>query len=228
MSNLRVERDTEILIDNQLKNLGWNNDPHSKDRNVYLQRVKTEEQKKKLQGKRPDYILYISNSNDPIAIIEAKKVGQNIHEAIKQGLDYAKKLNCPLVFATDGIFTKTIHAKFNKPLKLNGEEIDELMRETLALKYLKTNEVNTLDKKVIKSRGELISIFGTVNNLLREEGLQKGLERFLEFANILFLKVLSEIEDGKEERGEKSEIDTAYRWNFFRDKTGQELLSYIV
>ena len=46
MSKLRVERDTEILIDNQLRNLGWNSDPNSKDRNVYLQRVKTEEQKK--------------------------------------------------------------------------------------------------------------------------------------------------------------------------------------
>ncbi|NBV06886.1 MAG: restriction endonuclease subunit M/S [Proteobacteria bacterium] len=223
----RIERDTEILIDNQLKNLGWNNDPNAQNRNVYLQRVKTEEQKQKLQGKRPDYTLYPTNSNTPIAIIEAKKPGQNIHDAIKQGVEYAEKLNAPIVFATDGVFTKTIHLKVNKPLMLNGEEVDELIRETLALKYLKTNEISTLDKKVIKSRGELISIFGTVNNLLREEGLQQGLERFTEFSNILFLKVLSEIEDGKEERGEKSKIDMAYRWNYFRDKSGQELLSYI-
>jgi type I restriction enzyme M protein len=75
---LTIERDTEILIDNQLRNLGWNNDPKSKDRNVYQQRVKTESQKEKLQGKRPDYVLYKSGSNEPIAVIEAKKPGQNI------------------------------------------------------------------------------------------------------------------------------------------------------
>ena len=224
---LRVERDTEILIDNQLVNLGWDNNPDSRVRNVYQQRVKTEQQKKKLKGKRPDYVLYPTNSNTPLAIIEAKKPGQNIQEAINQGVDYANRLDASIVFATDGIFTKTIHVKENKPLKLNGEELDELIRETLALQFLKTNEVNTLDKKVIRSRGELISIFEIVNDLLREEGLQKGLERFSEFSNILFLKVISEIEDGKEKVGLESKIDQAYRWNYFRDKKGNELLSYI-
>ena len=41
------------------------------------------------------------------------------------------------------------------------------------------------------------------------------------------MKVLSEIEDGKASRGEKSFIDPAYRWNYFRDKSGTELLSYV-
>lgn len=227
MSLLSVERDTEILIDNQLRNLGWHNDPRSPQRNVFQQRAKTSEQKKKLQGLKPDYILYHSDSNSPLAVIEAKRRGRNIHEALQQGIQYADRLDAPIVFATDGVFTKTIHSKVRKPLMLNGEELDELIRETLALKYIATNEINTLGKKVIKSRSELISIFSTVNSLLREEGLQKGLERFTEFANILFLKVLSEIEDGKEESGEKSKIDAAYRWNYFRNKKGKELLSYV-
>ncbi|MGA2368899.1 MAG: type I restriction endonuclease, partial [Dehalococcoidia bacterium] len=227
MASLTVERDTEILIDNELVNLGWKKDPHSKDRNVYLQRVKTDDQRRKLGRQRPDYTLYASGSDDPIAIIEAKKPGQNIHEALNQGLRYAQCIDAPLVFATDGVFTKTLHAVINKPLMLNGEEIDELIHEALALKYLTTNEVSTLDKKVIKSRSELISIFDTVNRILREEGLQQGLERFTEFANILFLKVLSEIEDAKEQRGEQSKIDYAYRWDYFRNLKGQELLSYV-
>lgn len=227
MPTLSIERDTEILIDNQLVNLGWNNNPRSKVRNVFQQRVKTESQKKKLKGKRPDYALYQTGSNDPIAIIEAKKPGQNIQEALNQGLNYANCINAPIVFATDGVFTKTVHAKFNKPLKLNGDELDELIRETIALQYLDTNEVCTLNKKVIKSRSELISIFERVNELLREEGLQQGLERFSEFSNILFLKVLSEIEDGKEELGQISKIDKAYRWDYFKQKKGQELLSYV-
>lgn len=227
MNTSRIERDTEFLIDTQLKNLGWNSDPYSSSRNVYMQRVRTEQQRAKLQGKRPDYTLYPTQSNDPIAIIEAKKPGRNIHQALAQGGQYAQRLDVPLVFATDGVFTKTLHTKSNRPLKLNGEEIDELIREVLALRYLTTDEVVTLDKKVAKSRGELIAIFDTVNDLLREEGLQQGLERFTEFANILFLKVLSEIEDAKEDRGEESSINRAYRWDYFREKKGTELLSYV-
>ena len=92
-----------------------------------------------------------------------------------------------------------------------------------SLKYIVTNEVSTLEKRVVQSRSELISIFATVNTLLRGEGLQQGLERFTEFANILFLKVLSEIENGKEECGEQSAIDPAYRWDHFRDR---KALSY--
>mgnify|MGYP001592420925 CR=1 FL=1 len=227
---LKVERDTEILIDNQLKNLGWDNSPNSKDRNVYQQRVKTKKQKEQLQGERPDYVLYQSHSDIPIAIIEAKKVGCNIHEAIQQGIKYAKKIDCPIVFATDGVFTKTIQTKVNKPLKLNDEEIDELIRETLALQYINTNEFNSLNKKVIKSRGELISIFATANDYLRREGLKNGEERFTEFSNVLFLKLISEMEDIKDEIGNKKDesiIAKSFRWNYFKNKRGTELLSYV-
>jgi hypothetical protein len=49
MSLLNVERDTEILIDNQLSNLGWHRDPHAPNRNVFQQRVKTDEQRRKLR-----------------------------------------------------------------------------------------------------------------------------------------------------------------------------------
>ena len=227
MALLSVERDTEILIDNQLRNLGWNNDPRSSHRNVYQQRTKTEAERDKLQGLRPDYVLYPTESSRPLAVIEAKRRGRSIDHALGQGVKYATRLDAPIVFATDGVFTKTIHAKIGKPLMLNGDDLDELVREALAVKYMATNEVSTIGRRVIESRSELISIFSTVDDVLREEGLQKGLERFTEFANILFLKVLSEVEDGKEERGEQSAIDPSYRWNHFRDKKGYELLSYI-
>ena len=138
------ERDTEILIDNQLRNLGWENEPQSANRNVYQQRVKTQEQRQKLQGLKPDYVLYPSNSSVPLAVIEAKRKGRNIHNALCQGTEYAKLLGAPLVFATDGVFTKTIHVRVRKPLILNGEELDELIREALAIKYIGTNEVQTL------------------------------------------------------------------------------------
>lgn len=222
-----IERDVELLIDTQLRNLGWDCDPQSGSRNVYQQRAMTDRQRTKLRGKRPDYILYRSDSSDPLAVIEAKRPGRKIHDALDQGAGYASAIDAPLVFATDGVFTKTLHLKANRPLLLNGEEIDELIRETLALRFLVSNEIDTLDKRVVRSRRELVSIFETVNKILREEGLQQGLERFSEFANILFLKVLSEVEDAREEQGLGATIPTEFRWDAFKGKRGEELLGYV-
>ena len=227
MALLNVERDTETIIDHKLKNLAWIDHPYSATRTVWKQSVKTEDQKKRLAGLRPDYTLYPSNSDSPLAIIESKKQGANIHETLNQGISYARLIGAPIVFATDGVFTKTVHLKTHKPLFLNQEEVDDLIKETLALRFLKTNNVSTLDKRVIKSRGELISIFSRVNDLLREEGLQQGIERFSEFANILFLKVLSELEAIKEESGEPTSINRAYRWETFRDMEGETLINYV-
>ncbi len=224
MSTLSIERDTEVLIDTQLRNLGWSSNPRARDRNVYQQRVKTEAQRRNLHGKRPDYVLYPSMGNDPIAVIEAKRPGRNIQEALGQGIEYAKALEAPIVFATDGVFTKTMHVKFDRPLVLNGEEVDELIREALALRFLSSNEVNTLNKRVIKSRSELISVFERVNDLLREEGLQQGLERFTEFSNILFLKVLSEVEDGKEATGNHRASIMSTAGTTLRRRRGQNYL----
>lgn len=42
----------EALIDEQLKNLGWDNT------NIYRQQPKTDKQRQILGRKRPDYILY--------------------------------------------------------------------------------------------------------------------------------------------------------------------------
>lgn len=60
------ERDIETLIDNELRYLDWSDNP--KDMlscNVFKQRAKTQEQERKFAGKRPDYVLYKNNSNEP-------------------------------------------------------------------------------------------------------------------------------------------------------------------
>jgi type I restriction enzyme M protein len=222
-----IEKDTEYLINNQLQNLKWILDTKNPKRNVFFQHPKTKKQQKLLEGKSPDYVLYPTSSDDPLIIIEAKRAGESINKALEQGIHYAKKLNAPIVYATDGVFIKTIHIKENKPLILNGEEIDEFIREIIAIQYIGTNEINTLDKKVIKSRSELISIFSTANNLLRSEGISAGIERFSEFSNILFLKLISEIEEINEELDQPINIPKHFRWNYFKDKKGEELLYYV-
>lgn len=53
------------------------------------------------KGKRADYILYYK-PNIPIAIIEAKDNKQTVRSGIQQALDYAKILDIPSVFSSNG------------------------------------------------------------------------------------------------------------------------------
>lgn len=193
MDTATLEADTRILIDKSLENLGWV--LGGRYQNVYFERPKTSKEQQLLGGERPDYVLYSKDErgeDKAIMIIEAKRRGARVDTALEQGIRYAKKLDAPMVFATDGLFCKSYHAKFDRTPILNGEEVDEFLRECLAKKYFSSWEVNTVSPKVQYDRGELIKIFDEANNMLRGLGLRAGIERFGEFANILFLKLISE------------------------------------
>lgn len=224
-----VERDTETLIDTQLRNLGWIDTPKVAARNVWKQTAKTPEQREVLGRRQPDYVLYETGTDRPLIVIEAKRQYENLESALSQGADYCRALDAPICFATDGIYTKTKHIDSCKPLFRDGEEIDEFVREALALRYIQagTNWIETLDKQVIKSRAELIQVFEAANNALRYDGVQSGRDRFSEFANILFLKLISEAEEIREAEGKPPSIDRAFRWDSFRNKHGQELLHFV-
>ena len=52
--------------------------------------------------KRADYILYHKKPSIPIAVIEAKKAAKSIASGLQQGLGYAKDLDIPFVFSSNG------------------------------------------------------------------------------------------------------------------------------
>jgi type I restriction enzyme M protein len=223
MMNFPLEPYVRTQVDERLKNLGW--DITGAGKNVFLEQPKTEAERLKLKGKRPDYVLYEKGKDTPLIIIETKKPGTNINLALEQGKEYARVLGAPIVFATDGVYYKSLHAQTLKPLLLNGEEVDELIRELLAIQFLQegTHELNTIPKEVQVSRQELITIFDEANNALRVEGLRAGIERFSEFSNILFLKLLSEIDNLKD----TPEFDRKFKWDFYKGKPADEILDYI-
>ena len=221
------ETDTRTLIDNQLRKLGWIDDPKNTNRNVFKETAKTEEQRKSLEGKRPDYILYQSNSKNPLIIIEAKKENSDLKKGLLQAINYAKKIKCPIVFVSNGIQTKSYHVIFNNPLFKNNEEIDDFIKESDTLKYQETNELFTIDKKVLHNRGELIRIFKKANEILRTEGIRAGSDRFSEFSNILFLKLISEIDEDKESNQMTSHVKKSFRWDSFKSFKGDQLLKFV-
>ena len=224
-NTMPLEAETRLLIDRSLENLGWKF--KGKDKNVFVEQPRTEKERKKLGGKHPDYVLYSKESDTPIIVIEAKKKGSRIDVALEQGIGYARTLEAPLVFATDGVFCKAFHTGANRTPILNGEEIDEFIREALALRYLTSYEVNTVSPKVQYDRKELIRIFDEANNMLRGEGLRAGIERFGEFANILFLKLISETEQIKRERGTKTKFDFACSWDSIKQIPSSTRIEYI-
>ena len=219
---MTIEADTRWIIDNNLSNKNWVLNPNDKNRNVFFEGdIPNAELNKKLKqlGKRPDYILWDNNANTPLGIIEAKKGGGDISTAFPQAIEYATILNAPLVFVMNNSYcqTKFITNKENqsngKPLFINENEVNELIREVEALQFLRdnTNSIYTIDKEVIISRQELIRIFENLNDVLRGEGLTAGIERLNEFANVLFVKLFCE-------KNNKLEI-----WNTFKT-TADELL----
>jgi type I restriction enzyme M protein len=130
-----------------------------------------------------------------------------LKQALEQGIRYAKNFKAPLVIATDSVFTKCFHVSSQKNLTLDGEDFGDLLSEEQALKFIEQPQLVSKEDKKILTRNELIKVFEEVNELLRHDVLQAGDERFSEFANILFLKIFSEIEEKKLKNNEPITID---------------------
>lgn len=189
-----TESEVETVIDLQLGDHGWKINPKEADRNVYKQQARTKEQKRLLAPNRPDYVLYaFDDSDNPTVVIEAKKPNKSLSVAIEEGINkYARKLGVPIVVATDGWRVKTWHVARNEPLFLNGREVDELFSPAVARHFVNDNHFNTFSKDVTLTQEDLIRKFKKANDILKSEGLSAGIERFSEFANLMFLKLHTE------------------------------------
>ena len=52
------------------------------------------------QGKRADYLLYISENN-PIAVVEAKDNRHSISHGLQQAIEYAQMLDLPFAYSSN-------------------------------------------------------------------------------------------------------------------------------
>ena len=229
---LPLESATRKEIDLILKNLGWNIDEFHKDCNVFTERVKTKKQQKQIRdlfpkGRFPDFVLYASNTDEPIAIIEAKRIGSNIKKALKQAEDYALCLGVKIVFAVDGGIVEAKHIDEDKYLKIDNNLVSELLSEKFINRFIEKGPEIYTPRKATKTREDLIGVFKKTDDLLREEGLREGVERFTEFSNLLFLKLIDEIEDDRELNGEPRRIEKQYTWSAFYKKPANEMLNYV-
>ncbi len=91
----KSEEDAKTLIDEHLRNRGWNLTDFSKIRKEYPTPA----------GRPVDYIFF--DKNGKIAILEAKKPGKDLYGALEQAKDYAKEfqdvgVDISLIFSSDG------------------------------------------------------------------------------------------------------------------------------
>lgn len=99
MQNLYSEDDTRVkLIDAKLYASSW------KEENIIRNYYFTDGRKlignKRAERKFADYLLKFQNNN--LAIIEAKKQNKDALDGLSQGIEYAKTLNVPFVYSTNG------------------------------------------------------------------------------------------------------------------------------
>jgi len=146
-----------------------------------------------------------------------------------QGQRYADAINAPLVFAFNDTFVTAKHLPQSKPLKIDGEEIQDFTDQLTALRFIHEGaEILSAPKGMNFSREELLEIFKTTNKKLRKEGLRDGYERFSAFAEILFLKLVDESERLSEHSGKGRSIDKRFCWSeFTKQYKGQALFDFV-
>jgi len=227
-----LETATRKRIDEILNNLGWKTNEFGKGCNVFTERVRTIAERNKIKdkfpkGKFPDYVLYSSDDFNPIGIIEAKRPGQNLQTALGQAKDYAECIGINIIFAIDGSIVEARDIRTDNRLKFDELLITELIEEKLLLRFIYEGPEISSPKNIVYTKNELIEIFAFANDLLRQEGMREGVERFTEFSNLLFLKLIDEIEEDRERKGEKRKLDKLYCWSYFNNKPPKELLNYL-
>lgn len=222
-----LETAARKVIDTTLANLRWNTDEMSPTCNVVTSRAMTRQQARELAGRQPDYVLYRSGTDEPIGIIEAKRPGRSLGAALDQATRDARLLGVPVVFASDGNMTESRHVESGQTLRIDGAPVTSLVTELALLRFVRHGPSIETSAPSNVSRKELIEVFSKANDRLRNEGLREGIERFTEFSNLLFLKLVSEMEDEKERNGEPRSLERRYCWDEFSERPAPDMLDYI-
>lgn len=131
-----------------------------------------------------------------LVVLEVKKMRTGENRALRQAIKYAKATGTPIAVATDGAtYLQTHHIKRQVPLKdYDGKPItiSERSRALLTRVNLSFLSNNPSLQEQIKSEPERQSVFKQLNNLGRKAGLTTGIERVIEIAKIIFIKMLAD------------------------------------
>lgn len=221
---MALERDIENLLEQELVANGWKINFQDPNKDVYHQKTRTREESVKLGQLQPDFCLYMNkNSSYPEIIIETKKPNMNLAKTKEQALNYAHILGSKIIILFDGLQTKSYWVETEESLLFNGLEVDTIKNRDFYKQFIYTNSSNYQEDNItINSKEDLINVFAFTNQKLRKAGITKGMERFFEFSNLLFLKLISE-----ENEIISESVPDYIKWESYKNKEGDALLHYI-
>ncbi|HAR6191298.1 N-6 DNA methylase [Staphylococcus pseudintermedius] len=223
-----LEANTRSNFDQILINLNYIIDETNELCNVFKEQPKTEEQKKRLGRKRADYIIYESNTDNPLAVVEAKKIGEDIEKASSQAIEYARCIKAPLAFVTNDTNILGFDVISNNVLKIDNMPLQRFVDESLLLRFIQEGD-DLISKPISEklNKAEILNIFKKINDLLRKEGLRTGHERFSAISDLLFLKLLSEDSNLGEYTGNTAmHIGKKYSWEELKKQDDNNLVDF--
>lgn len=147
------EADTRAkLIDLKLHDIGWNEDLIRRETTAGTVEIINGIAKRK-SGKA-DYLLCLPVAKGenplPIAVIEAKKEDEHATLGLNQAKDYAKYLNVPFVFSTNGhLFTA--YDFFDGKMIIDGKSLDEFPKPDRLRELYEARKGLSLNDEAAKS-----------------------------------------------------------------------------
>jgi len=99
-----TEEDVKFrFIDPAIENVGWKRNQVIKEYYFTDGQIKVFRKKvKRAKGKKADYILISRQGEIPLAVIEAKDLSQVVGAGMQQAIDYAKILDIPFAYSSNG------------------------------------------------------------------------------------------------------------------------------
>lgn len=192
VKNQSNEALARVRIDNTLKGLGWRLDGgRDGPANVVFERnLKSFGDVERLERKSPDYTLYDDDDNI-IGLVEAKTARFKVTDGLKQCFGYARKLKLTkaICFCSDGNITRARHVN-GEELRINGEIVEDLLSVNHVKELAKNPDLNLGDE--VRSITQLIRLFNDSQDILRDDGVEAGLDSLREFCLLLFVKVMTE------------------------------------
>lgn len=126
--------------------------------------------------KRADYILYYK-PNIPIAIVEAKDNKHSVSAGIQQGLEYAKILDIPFVFSSNGdgfLFYDKTQTSGNIETELDNNSFPS--PQDLWTKYKKYKEIETTEAEKVVEQDYFIDGSGRTPRYYQQNAINRTLE----------------------------------------------------
>lgn len=219
-----LEAYTRKLIEDKLVLLKYNMDEMDPLCNVYRERAKMKYQDDLLDRKNPDFLIYKSGTDTILAVIEAKRLGVTLEQAVDQAITYyAKPLKIPVVFVFNGASFYAC-SQDREPIKIDKIEISDFVDEKTLIELIDHHfELETVPTGLSLTKEDLLSVFRKANNLLRKAGLRDGYERFSAFSDLLFLKLKNDFDDYGTVSDSDIDIDKICNWEKLMSKTPKRM-----